>query len=75
MSKIKITKKIELVQIGSFLQNNIGETIKHHGYGLYDVESNDYTFHDLPNEQPYMYFKIKDIKDIENETEELINLG
>jgi len=63
------------VMIGSLIQQNFGETIKHHGYGIYDMEKNEYTFHDLPNDQPYMHFKITDINDIENEQEELINLG
>ena len=63
------------VMIGSLIQQNFGETIKHHGYGIYDVKKNEYTFHDLPNDQPYMHFKITDINNIENEQEELINLG
>jgi DNA repair exonuclease SbcCD nuclease subunit len=63
------------IMIGSLIQQNFGETIKHHGYGIYDVETNDYTFHDLPNEQAFLHFRINDIKDIENEEEELINLG
>ena len=60
---------------GSLIQQNFGETVKHHGYGIYDVITNDYTFHDLPNEQPFLHFRINDIKDIENETEEHVNLG
>ena len=63
------------VMVGSLIQQNFGETIKHHGYGIYDVNTKDYTFHDLPNDQPFMHFKITDINDIENEQEELINLG
>lgn len=63
------------IMIGSLIQQNFGETIKHHGYGIYDIENEEYTFHDLPNEQPFMQFSISDIKDIENEKEELINLG
>lgn len=65
----------KIVMIGSFLQNNFGETIKHHGYGMYDVNKNEYTFHDLPNEQPYLHFKITDIENIENGKEILLNLG
>jgi hypothetical protein len=65
----------ELVMVGSLIQQNFGETVKHHGYGIYDVETNEYTFHDLPNEQPFLHFRINDIKDIENETEEHVNLG
>jgi DNA repair exonuclease SbcCD nuclease subunit len=63
------------IMIGSLIQQNFGETVKHHGYGIYNVETNEYTFHDLPNEQPFLHFSIKDIKDIENESEEHLNLG
>jgi len=63
------------IMVGSLIQQNFGETVKHHGYGVYDVETNEYTFHDLLNEQPFLHFRINDIKDIENETEEHVNLG
>ena len=63
------------VMIGSLIQQNFGETVKHHGYGVYDVENKKYDFFDLPSEQPYMHFTISDIKDIENEKEELVNAG
>jgi DNA repair exonuclease SbcCD nuclease subunit len=63
------------VMIGSLIQQNFGETVKHHGYGIYDVQSDEYTFHDLNNEQPFLHFSINDITDIEKEKEELLNLG
>jgi len=63
------------VMVGSLIQQNFGETVKHHGYGIYDVTTDEYTFHDLQNEKPFLHFKITDIKDIENEKEELVNLG
>ena len=63
------------VMIGSFIQNNFGESVKHHGYGLYDVESDNYTFHDLQNDQPFLHFKITDINDITDEKEKLLNIG
>jgi DNA repair exonuclease SbcCD nuclease subunit len=63
------------IMVGSLIQQNFGETVKHHGYGIYDIESDEYVFHDLPNEQPFLHFSIKDIKDIENESEEHANLG
>ena len=63
------------VMIGSLIQQNFGETIKHHGYGVYDVDNNDYQFFDLQNEKSFMHFSISDIKDIEDEKEELINAG
>lgn len=62
------------VMIGSLIQQNFGESVKNHGYGIYNVETDEYTFHDLKNDQPYLHFIIKDITDIENEKEELLNL-
>ena len=63
------------IMVGSLIQQNFGETVKHHGYGIYDVDTNEYEFHDLQNENPFLHFRINDIKDIENETEEHVNLG
>jgi len=63
------------IMVGSLIQQNFGETVKHHGYGIYDVNTNEYEFHDLQNENPFLHFRINDIKDIENETEEHVNLG
>lgn len=63
------------VMIGSLIQQNFGETVKHHGYGIYDVPTDTYTFHDMENEQPFLHFKISDINDIENEKETLVNIG
>jgi len=63
------------IMIGSLIQQNFGESVKHHGYGIYNVTTNEYDFHDLPNNQPFLHFKINDIKDIETESEQLINIG
>ena len=63
------------IMVGSLIQQNFGETVKCHGYGIYDVESDEYEFYDLPNEQPFLHFSINDIKDIENEAEQHLNLG
>ncbi len=63
----------DAVMIGSMIQQNWGEGIKHHGYGMFDMETKKYSFHDLPNEQPFLHFRINDIEDIENETENLVN--
>jgi DNA repair exonuclease SbcCD nuclease subunit len=64
----------QAIMIGSLIQQNFGETINHHGYGIYDVESNEYITVDLKNEQPFLHFTISDISDIENESEELVNI-
>jgi len=63
------------IMVGSLIQQNFGETVKHHGYGIYDVQTDEYTFHDLPNEQPFLHFSINDIKDIEDGKETHLNLG
>lgn len=63
------------VMVGSLIQQNFGETVKHHGYGIYDVELEDYSFYDLQNDSPFLHFKITDISDIDNEKEELVNAG
>ena len=64
----------DAVMIGSFLQNNFGEDVKHHGYGIFDMETKKYEFRDLPNDQPFLHYRINDIKDIETGSEELVNL-
>ena len=60
--------------IGSTVQQNIGESIGRHGYGIYDVETKEYSYVDLPNPKPFMKFSIKSFEDIENGTEKLQNL-
>lgn len=70
---ITIVKKTPIIQIGSFLQNDFAETVANHGYGTYDLESKEYKFFDLPNDQPFLHFSITDISDIENEKELLLN--
>jgi DNA repair exonuclease SbcCD nuclease subunit len=60
--------------IGSPIQQNIGESIGRHGYGIYDVESKDYTYVDLDNPKPFLKFSIKSFEDIESGTEKLQNI-
>jgi DNA repair exonuclease SbcCD nuclease subunit len=62
------------VMIGSLIQQNFGETVNYHGYGMYNVETDEYTTHDIKNEQPFLHFSISDIADIENEEENLLNV-
>jgi DNA repair exonuclease SbcCD nuclease subunit len=60
--------------IGSTIQNNIGENIKKHGYGIYDIETKEYKYVDLHNPKPFLKFTISSFEDIENGTELLKNL-
>lgn len=59
--------------IGSTIQQNYGETIRKHGYGVYDVKNNDYKFVDLENPKPFLSFKIESIEDLEHGKEKLLN--
>jgi DNA repair exonuclease SbcCD nuclease subunit len=69
----EVGKKIPIIQIGSFLQNNFGESISNHGYGVYTVDNDDYQFVDLQNPNPYLSFKITSYDDIKNDNEILTN--
>jgi DNA repair exonuclease SbcCD nuclease subunit len=60
--------------IGSTIQNNIGESVGRHGYGIYNVETKEYTYTDLFNPKPFLKFSIKGFEDIENGTEKLQNI-
>ena len=59
--------------VGSTIMQNFGESVKNHGYGIYDVTTEKYKFNNLDNLQPYLNFRITDIEDIENNKEILIN--
>jgi len=59
--------------IGSLIQQNFGEAVRNHGYGIYEVQTDKYIFKDIDNKSPYLNFKITDIADIENENETLTN--
>jgi DNA repair exonuclease SbcCD nuclease subunit len=51
----------------------IGSTIQQHGYGVYDVETDQYDFIDLPNNKPFLKFQISSIEDLVDGTEKLLN--
>ena len=59
--------------IGSTICQNYGETVTKHGYGIYDVEKDEYTTVDLHNPKPYIAFRINSYEDIENGTEKFVN--
>ena len=59
--------------VGSTIQQNYGETIKNHGFGIYDVINDKYEFVDLKNPKPFLSFKIKSFDDILNGEELLTN--
>jgi hypothetical protein len=59
--------------IGSTIQQNFGETVKNHGYGVYEVETDQYTFVDLPNPKPFLSFYINSFDCLSEGNEKLVN--
>ena len=68
-----IPGKKKAYMIGSTVQQNFGETVKNHGYGVYDVDTDDYSFVDLHNPKPFLVFKMDDYSIIETGEEILKN--
>ena len=73
MAKVKLRKKIPVIQVGSTIQQNFGENISQHGYGVYELEKDDYTFINLPNPKPFLKFYIDSIDSLIEGTEKLVN--
>lgn len=69
----EIPGKKKAYMIGSTLQQNFGESVTKHGYGVYDLEKDEYTFVDLPNPKPYLSFHIDSIDCLISGTEKLLN--
>jgi len=59
--------------IGSTIQQNFGETVRKHGYGVYDLDKDQYDFIDLPNPKPYLSFYINSFDCLVEGTEKLVN--
>jgi DNA repair exonuclease SbcCD nuclease subunit len=59
--------------IGSTIQQNFGETIQKHGYGIYNIKNDEYKFVDIENPKPFLAFKIESIENLEDGTEQLLN--
>jgi DNA repair exonuclease SbcCD nuclease subunit len=61
------------VMIGSCVQQNFGENMTKHGYGVYDINTDNYEFFDLKNPKPFLKFKITSFEDLVVGGETLIN--
>jgi len=68
-----IPGKKKAYMIGSTIQQNFGEKITKHGYGVYDIEKDEYDFVDLPNPKPFLSFYINSIDNLVDGTEKLTN--
>lgn len=66
--------KTPVIMVGSFIQQNFGETVSEHGFNVVSLGTEiSYEFHDIENPVKYLTFKISDITDIEEQNELLIN--
>lgn len=61
------------VMIGSLISQNYGESVRNHGFGIYDLETDEYRFVDLHNPKPFLSFKINSYEDILEGNEKLSN--
>lgn len=68
-----IPGKKKAYMIGSTIQQNFGERVDKHGYGIYYVDQDEYETVDLINPRPFLNFKINSIEDLEHGTERLVN--
>lgn len=59
--------------VGSLIQQDRGEKISKHGYGVYEISKDKYTFIDVFNPRPHLKFSIRSIDDIEDGLEVLTN--
>ena len=59
--------------VGSTIQQNFGETIRKHGYGVYEIGKDEYSFVDLPNPKPFLSFYINSFDCLESGDEKLVN--
>ena len=69
-----IPGKKKAFMIGSTIQQNFGENVNKHGYGVYHVDEDRYETVDLKNPRPFLNFKINNIEDLEKGTEHLVNV-
>lgn len=61
------------IMCGSMIQQNFGENVTKHGYGVYDISDDEYTFVDSPNPKPFLKFHIESIDTLIDGNEKLVN--
>lgn len=64
---------VEIVYPSSLIQQNYGETVTQHGFCVWDIETITHEFIPLLSDYGMYKFEIKDINDIDNDKEILIN--
>lgn len=64
---------VTIVYPGSLIQQTFGETVTQHGFVVWDLEKNNHEFIDLSNEYSLYDFEIKNVEDVDNDKEILLN--
>lgn len=65
----------DIIYTGSLIQQDHGENISGHGFIVWDVENDECTEYDIPNDENGFYtFQIKSEDDIGEDREEILNL-
>ena len=64
---------VPVVYCGSLIQQTFGETVTQHGFSVWDVETMQHTFYDLPSNYGLYDFEISSIDDIDNDKEIIVN--
>ena len=62
-------KNIQIVYPSSLIQQNYGESVKNHGFVLWDVESRTFKQHEVENNNSFYTFEVQSINDLENHKE------
>lgn len=65
---------VPVVYPSSLFQQNTGENISMHGYVIWNMETMEHTFHEVPNDYRIYKFEITSYEDIDNDVERLTNL-
>lgn len=65
---------VPVVYPSSLFQQNTGENISMHGYVIWNIETMEHTFHEVPNDYRIYKFEITSYEDIDNDVERLTNL-
>jgi DNA repair exonuclease SbcCD nuclease subunit len=73
-SVFKIPNNKKGFMIGSTIQNNFGESITKHGFGLYNISKDEYVFVDLENPRPFISFYINSFEVLEKGNEKIVNI-
>lgn len=66
---------INIVYPGSLIQQNFGESVNNHGFAVWNMEDLTFQFENIENEYSMYNMHINNIEDIDNDSEELLNLN